>query len=582
MAQNDWVVQNMGNTIVDNSKSTYAPKIASLLRYCEKHCPAMLHPDFVRDIVRDKSQEIATKYVTFQLYTCYPPRPTIVHDAFDKRIVHNWLSTLKGKDGEEMASNSSYNTARSAIRQLFVRYNLRVPDDYQQETASLLAGVKRTNAKRKQAGETKIVEGKSAMSFQLYCMIARELLRCGDVFSHLFLVVSWNLMCRASNTDGLKMQHLEWQGDSLKIFFGMQKNDQDGTRNMDPRHCYANPAIPEISIVLALAIYFLCYRIPAEGNARLFEGSNQYQRFVKALKGVMKRCPEIEAKMERCGLTPKDIAAHSTRKGGRSYCAGGSTNGPAFVTIMMRGGWTLEGIDKRYVRFERAGDQYVGRILAGLNVNTADFALLPPFFSNADDSVMVALDNCFPNCPARMQSILLFALASVVHHQDFLREVLPRDHPVFSTPAFASGIAESLRGRVECRVPRSGDRLDATGIPSHVLIMGKMEALEQKMAALPNQVHEKVKEFFDGRDHGETTLARVLLLTCRRRWSADARRDGGNLGAAVGVVPCKPRSCRSACSRRCCTAGARTCGCTAAHGEWKDVPRAGRLHVSKR
>ncbi len=170
------------------------------------------------------------------------------------------------------------------------------------------------------------------------------------------------------------------QNDCLKIFFGLQKNDQDGTRNMDPRHCYANPFNPEISIVLSLAIYFLCFGINNDRSERLFEGKQQYQRFLKALKNVMTSCREINVEMKRCGLTVEDIAAHSTRKGGRSYCAGGSTNGPAFVTIMLRGGWSLEGIDKRYVRYERAGDQYVGRILSGLNVNTPEFAFLPPFF----------------------------------------------------------------------------------------------------------------------------------------------------------------------------------------------------------
>ncbi len=135
---------------------------------------------------------------------------------------------------------------------------------------------------------------------------------------------------------------------------------------MDPRHCYANPFNPEISIVLSLGIYFLCFGVNKNRNARLFEGKNQYQRFLKALKKVMASCPEIKAEMERCGLTCEDIAAHSTRKGGRSYCAGGSTNGPAFVTIMLRGGWSLEGIDKRYVRYERAGDSMLGEFCLGL------------------------------------------------------------------------------------------------------------------------------------------------------------------------------------------------------------------------
>jgi hypothetical protein len=505
---NSWVVKNMQSTIVDNSKGTYLSKIVAFLRFAEENFAEMLHPDFLRDVVRDEDNRITKAYVKFALYTCYPPRPILDHDKFKTVCVHNWLSTLKGRkikgqQEPEMASSASYNGARSAFRQLFVRYSKSLPEDYERETAALLGGVKRNIAKAKQNGEVSVVEGKAAMSFALYCMIAKEFLRRGDVFSHLFLLCSWNLMCRASNTDGIRLSHLEWQDDCLKIFFGMQKNDQDGTRNMDPRHCYANPFNPEISVVLSLAIYFLCFGINSDRSERLFEGKQQYQRFLKALKNVMTSCREINVEMKRCGLTVEDIAAHSTRKGGRSYCAGGSTNGPAFVTIMLRGGWSLEGIDKRYVRYERAGDQYVGRILSGLNVNTPEFAFLPPFFSVVDDQVNEAISNCFPKAPEEMGTILRFCLASAVHHQDYLRRELDRSHPVFSSRLFAGGLAEGLRARVECRPSRAGDMLVPTGIPSHVLIMGRMDSLEKQMAALPDALYSKMKSYFDGRDLGK-------------------------------------------------------------------------------
>ncbi len=216
-----WVDKNMQNTIVDNSKDTYVSKILSFLRFLDVSHRPMLHPDFLRDVTRDKDQLISKAYVKFALYTCYPPRPILDHDKFETAPVHSWLSTLKGRkvkgkkkdaDGEpEMASSASYNGARSAVRQLFVRYNKAVPEDYERETAALLGGVKRTIAKAKQNGEVSVVEGKSAMSFRLYCMIAKEFLRIGDVFSHLFLLCSWNLMCRASNTDGIRLSHFEWQ-----------------------------------------------------------------------------------------------------------------------------------------------------------------------------------------------------------------------------------------------------------------------------------------------------------------------------------------------------------------------------------
>jgi hypothetical protein len=102
-----------------------------------------------------------------------------------------------------------------------------------------------------------------------------------------------------------------------------------------------------------------------------------------------------------------------------------------------------------------------------------------------------------------MELILRFCLASVVHHQDYLRRELSAKHPLFSTTLFAGGLAKELQPKVECRLSRAGDRLVPTGIPSHVLIMGRMEMLEKQMIGLPQAVTSSLKSYFDGRDHGK-------------------------------------------------------------------------------
>ncbi len=44
---------------------------------------------------------------------------------------------------------------------------------------------------------------------------------------------------------------------------------------------------------------------------------------------------------------------------------------------------------ERYLQFEKAGDQYLGRVVCGLDVNSVKFAVSPPFF-DFDDT---GLDN---------------------------------------------------------------------------------------------------------------------------------------------------------------------------------------------
>ncbi|KAG6958584.1 hypothetical protein JG688_00010452, partial [Phytophthora aleatoria] len=67
---------------------------------------------------------------------------------------------------------------------------------------------------------------------------------------------------------------------------------------------------------------------------------------------------------------------HTNRK------SGGSTGGPSIVRICLHCGWSLGGVQDRYFRYESAGDQYLGRVVAGLPLNSSAFATLPPHFAD--------------------------------------------------------------------------------------------------------------------------------------------------------------------------------------------------------
>ncbi|OWY92648.1 hypothetical protein PHMEG_00038264, partial [Phytophthora megakarya] len=83
-----------------------------------------------------------------------------------------------------------------------------------------------------------------------------SLMKCFELFGHLFLLVCWNLMCRVKSAENIRHAHLAWREDSTIIYFAHMKNDQDGNRPRDPRSVYANPIIPEICPVLGFGIYF--------------------------------------------------------------------------------------------------------------------------------------------------------------------------------------------------------------------------------------------------------------------------------------------------------------------------------------
>ncbi|ETV90024.1 hypothetical protein H310_15143 [Aphanomyces invadans] len=99
------------------------------------------------------------------------------------------------------------------------------------------------------------------------------------------------------------------------------------------------------------------------------------------------------------------------------------------------------------MHYEKSGDQFVGRVVAGLPLNSADFAVLPPHFATAGN--------------------LVLGLASIVHHADFLRTTLPSSHPVLHTAIFRDNFMIS---NLKALVRTTSKAMKPTGLPPYVEI----------------------------------------------------------------------------------------------------------------
>jgi hypothetical protein len=98
-----------------------------------------------------------------------------------------------------------------------------------EDLKSAMKGLKRTVAREKQRGDGRIEVGKEPMSFALYKFLATKFLEMSGsdgFFGWCFLVLSWNLACRSSNTCTLQLKHFRWIEDCFAIFFAHQKNDK--------------------------------------------------------------------------------------------------------------------------------------------------------------------------------------------------------------------------------------------------------------------------------------------------------------------------------------------------------------------
>ncbi len=396
------------------------------------------------------------------------------HDTFA-----NWIASLKRANGGRLGK-SSYNTGRSAFRYLFEIYNEVFPAELDAQLSQTYKGLKKIIAQREGRGEDVSKSGKDNLEFSFYQVICKELLstkKKEDIFSHFFIILSWNLLSRSSNIVNLHWNHFQWVEDSMAIIFSHAKNDQCGNNSKVPRHVYANPKCPAICPVLSLGLYLLTFPLDSL-DLRVFPGSNQYERFTKRFEFLLKN--NLESELARRGKTVEDYGSHSMRKGATSYCSNGSIQCPPIVAINIRGGWSMGKIQDTYMRYESAGDMFVGRTACGLQPASREFCLLPPYFIN-DELIPEIIRECIPNCPSRLNRVVSFALESVIYHYDYLKSILGSSHFILRSSLFSDRERlQLLKENIYCGYANDNS-IRPTGIPGHLDMLNSLSIISENV-----------------------------------------------------------------------------------------------------
>ncbi len=344
-----------------------------------------------------------------------------------------------------------------------------------------------------------------------------------------------------------------WRNDTLGIYFAHMKNDKYGEQSRDPRHIYANPLMPQVCPILAIELYFLCISVGiGDDDLKLFPGSNQYDRFRRVLVRLL-QSERAGQELEARGMNVDDFGTHSMRKGASTFVASGSTACPPSTAVHLRAGWTLGGVQDTYLRYESAGDMYVGRTVCGLPLDRAEFAILPPMFTgNYEADLNCVLEMCVPALPNNIKTIMKFGIASIVYHRSFLVETLPSNHQIFQTPLFRdSDLFNRLASNVVCRLPNVGDTISSTGVPPHVSILRTLQGflnqfteITSTLQSIPPEVVNGVIRELEQRAIGAGTVTRDglerLLNQCLERAGIPslieemrAMRDGVDTAPAV-------------------------------------------------
>jgi len=278
--------------------------------------------------------------------------------------------------------------------------------------------------------------------------------------------------------------HVHWDADCLVFRFVKSKGDQTGKNRDQEWHVYANPHTPSVCPVLALGCYIFANpgvfsmstaEVDAmngadldlmndggvvEGTADgvvegtvdgvvestadgpragqhpsqkgcLFPGDCQYDRFMGCLHRIIDKYSD---EFFALGISPCDLGSHSARKGASSHALSGTTVSPPMVSICLCAMWSMGHMKERYLQFEKAGDQYLGRVVCGLNVNDVKFAVSPPYFDFDADAANGTKDRAFSllrdymiggdHVCASVHCIFYFCFAPLTYHFDFLSRVL--------------------------------------------------------------------------------------------------------------------------------------------------------------
>ena len=470
----------------------------------------------------------------------------------------------KMKSANKVAySFSQVRSFKSAI--VWYHGRLGLSDECDSELEKLLEGYKRKIAQLKAAGKMGLREGKNRLLFQGFSVLSKTAMsyvpsvivkntdcpkisggpkkhpvRTGtwfqSIFSWCFFVLGWVMMCRSASTAVVLLSLMSWAGDCIVIETVVSKSDQTAEKEF-PRHIYANPFMPWVCPFLALGVYIFCIPLHPSESDFLFPGGSQEDRFSKNLDILLESLPCDF--VDSLGGKPEDIGTHSTRKGAASYVLS-QIGGPNVIQVFLRCCWSLGNVADRYVFLDAGGDEFVGRSVGGLPTSDSKFATLPPHLCPEDLENMsrVGWHNVLPgysDFPASFKTIVPYLFASVIYHQDYLRETLSSNHPLFETQIFARGWASKLKGRMlvgEGRCDVSG--MVATGVPPHITILTKLSELEKKseerfleskrdkaeiishfeagLASLPERIAKEFSETFSVEGHTPLTVASVEKL----------------------------------------------------------------------
>ena len=327
------------------------------------------------------------------------------------------------RDTNELLSDSYVGNFQSALKLAYKQANAEMASEITSFLSDFKRGHKRKIAELKSKGVMKATEGKSAFNFNDLLIILDDafVLSRDSRYLHVFVILCFSMIARSQTVADLRYDFFSMGTDSIKIKITKHKGDQIG-KDIFPKHMYANPYNPKLCLFTALGIHLFTNMSPS--NGRIFQ-DGILKSVGKALTSFLKTdLPGLAT-----GFDPTDHGLHSIRKTAATYSCG-FPGGPNLTAVYLRANWSIGGVKDRYINPSEGNDQYLGRILAGLDYNNVNFGALPPHFGEDVSGILEAHVPRWSGLPHSFKTTLPFILASMAHHHEWLNENLNADHPL--------------------------------------------------------------------------------------------------------------------------------------------------------
>ena len=382
----------------------------------------------------------------------------------------------------------------------------KLPYSFYERLDRFYAGYKKEYAEARKHGRTK-EQVADPINELLYKKLLEWSIKENNPFVWFWTICQWNFKARSASIGELRFHNFCLGMDSIIGKYDDSKMDKQAER-LAEKNLFANPHEWKMCLWTGLGIWCSLESSKLSLRDTLFlargakEGSAS-QKYCRQLVGIVQSNQhqrELESHMD-----PNRFNPYGLRKGSATHAVAGTTQAPSLTAIARHGEWKIGTVLDCYWHFGNVGDYYLGRILAGLNPNKSNFAILPPHFTfvdpNGNEHVKHALKITYGEKLLETRKefvpILIRCLASIVYHStNLIKCMLSQPGRHFLNKVAILHHHELLNNlkRFVTIEPTPGVMEKPTGIPPHIEIGSQLATLISDVKGLISKTGKQTTE----------------------------------------------------------------------------------------